>query len=187
MELVQSRVKEFMAFFGQKCPEKPEQLDFETAKLRANLILEEVFETITQGLGLRVYLGNKNDLTESICICEEALKEITFEYEKDKEVDLVGLADGISDISVVSYGTALAAGIDMENIDKAVAKSNLSKAWTENDLNNAKRLYPDAYIEKYSENLYRLIRKDGKIIKSPNFMKPGEEIKQEINRQLTRA
>lgn len=179
MEPVQSRVKEFMTFFGQKCPEKPKQLDFETAKLRANLILEEVFETITQGLGLGICITDSKN--RAIVIEEDNLKYIRFEYNKDKQVDLVALADGISDISVVSYGAALAAGIDMQPVDIEVFNSNMSKAWSPGDIEEAKKQYPTAKVEKYSENLYRLIREDGKIIKSNNY-KPAN-IKEIIEAQ----
>ena len=165
MELQQSRVKEFMQFFGQDCPEKPVQLDEATAKLRANLILEEVFETICDGLGLMVCITDG----ENGAVVVKDPKKVHFIYQKQKEVDLVELADGISDISVVSYGTALAAGIDMESIDKEVFVSNMSKAWTANDLREAKDKYPTAKVEKYSETLYRLVREDGKIIKSPSY------------------
>ena len=164
MESQQLRVKEFMQFFGQDCPEKPVQLDEETAKLRANLILEEVFETICDGLGLTVCIAHGD---KSVKV--DNAKNVKFSYIKEKEVDLVELADGISDISVVSYGTALAAGIDMEPVDKEVARSNNSKAWSKNDLETAKTKYPTAKVEKYSETLYRLVREDGKIIKSPSY------------------
>lgn len=181
MEPQQQRVKQFMEFFGQACPEKPTQLDQKTAELRANLILEEVFETITKGLGLDVEI--QDDAHNRTYIAEEGLKKLKFSYHKRKEVDLVELADGISDISVVSYGTALAAGIDMEPIDKIVAESNASKAWAYEDIEMAKKLYPDAKIEKYSDNLYRLIRKDGKVIKSPNFSNPTPKMRDEMARQ----
>lgn len=154
-----------MQFFGQACPEKPVQLDEETAKLRANLILEEVFETICDGLGLSVCIAD----SENGAVVVKDPKKVHFIYKKEKEVDLVELADGISDISVVSYGTALAAGIDMEPVDKEVARSNNSKAWSKNDLETAKTKYPTAKVEKYSETLYRLVREDGKIIKSPSY------------------
>lgn len=173
MEQQQQRVKEFMQFFGQSCPDKPVQLDEATAKLRANLILEEVFETITKGLGLKITISSggfgENDWTHVAEIDESNLKSMEISYIKAKEVNLVELADGISDISVVSYGTALAAGIDMEPVDKEVSRSNMSKAWAVNDLEEAKAKYPTAKVEKYSETLYRLVREDGKIIKSPSY------------------
>lgn len=165
MEQQQSRVREFMRFFGQDCPENPTQLDEKTAKLRANLILEEVFETICDGLGLSVCIADG----ENGAVVVKDPKKVHFIYQKEKEVDLVELADGISDISVVSYGTALAAGIDMEPIDKEIHYSNMSKAFTKEDLENTISKYPTAKVEKYSENLYRLVREDGKIIKSPSY------------------
>ena len=172
MEAQQQRVKQFMELFGQECPDKPNVLDETTAKLRATLILEEALETITKGLGLEVIFAQKNGIDE-VFVNEENLLNIEFSFEKLKEVDLVELADGISDISVVTYGTAVAAGIDMETIDREVSDSNMSKVWKEEDFAEGRRLYPTANVEKYYGSLYCLKREDGKVIKSPSY-KPAQ-------------
>jgi predicted HAD superfamily Cof-like phosphohydrolase len=175
----QRSVQDFMEFFGQKIPSLPTKLSFEESKLRANLILEEVFETITKGLGLRVFINEgNNDLT----IHEGNLKSIEISYFKDKDTDLVELADGVGDIFYVSEGTASAAGIDMEPVHEEIHSSNMSKAWTAADLQQAKEMYPDATVEHYGGELYRLKRPDGKIIKSPNY-KPAN-IKRIIDKQI---
>jgi predicted HAD superfamily Cof-like phosphohydrolase len=172
MEAQQQRVKQFMELFGQECPDKPNVLDETTAKLRATLILEEALETITKGLGLEVIFAQKNGIDE-VFVNEENLLNIEFSFEKLKEVDLVELADGISDISIVTYGTAVAAGIDMETIDREVSDSNMSKLWKEEDFEEGKQLYPTANVEKYYGSLYCLKREDGKVIKSPSY-KPAQ-------------
>ena len=173
MEAQQQRVKQFMELFGQECPDKPNVLDETTAKLRATLILEEALETITKGLGLELILTGKEEVDEVFTVNEENIGNIEFRFEKVKEVDLVELADGISDISVVTYGTAVAAGIDMETIDREVSDSNMSKVWKEEDFAEGRRLYPTANVEKYYGSLYCLKREDGKVIKSPSY-KPAQ-------------
>lgn len=181
----QRQVKEFMELFGQDCPTKPKQLDEATAKLRAKLIFEEALETLTKGLGLSVSLKKGG---QTIVIDEDSLKEwmtdkeaITFQ--KQKEVDLVELADGVSDLMVVGEGTTLAAGIDAEPIHSIVCAANLSKVWRRDDLAEAKRLHPAASVKDYDGHFFRLVREDGKIIKSPNFKDPMEAIRAEIERQ----
>ena len=166
----QEQVKDFMRFFGQGCPDKPIQIDEATAKLRAKLILEEAFETITKGLGLRISISNNDDF---VLIDEENLKSFLVDFDKVKEVDLVELADGLGDSAYVAeFG-----------IQDIIHASNMTKAWKEEDLDEAKRLYPTAIVEAYGGGLYRLIREDGKVIKSPYFKDPTEAIAAEIKRQ----
>lgn len=177
----QEQVKDFMRFFGQGCPDKPIQIDEATAKLRAKLILEEAFETITKGLGLRISISNNDDF---VLIDEGNLKSFLVDFDKVKEVDLVELADGLGDSAYVAeFGTAIAAGIDLQPIQDIIHASNMTKAWKEEDLDEAKRLYPTAIVEAYGGGLYRLIREDGKVIKSPHFKDPTEAIAAEIKRQ----
>jgi predicted HAD superfamily Cof-like phosphohydrolase len=172
MESQQQRIKQFMEFAGQSCPDKPTQLDEQTAKLRAVLILEEAFETITKGLGLIISIAQSSGTPtinwEEVEITARNLKHdsLSIEFIKEKEVDLVELADGISDISVVSYGAALAAGIDMEPIDKEVSDSNLSKGWKLEELNTRPE---GSTVSGPIDNLYVVKRSDGKMLKSPSY------------------
>ena len=164
----QKQVAEFMAFFGQPTPEKPIQMDEATAKLRAKLILEEAFETITKGLGLRVWI--KSPSKSLVHIDESCLNNVEIDFTKEKAVDLVQLADGLADLAYVGeFGTAVAAGLDLEPIQEEVHASNMTKAWTEADVVKAKELYPNGKLENYGGGLYRMIREDGKVIKSPSY------------------
>ena len=177
-----------MRFFGQETPDKPTPLDEETAKLRARLILEEDLETIVKGLGLEVVFStpsgnvaiNRDNIADII-----GAKVITFN--KVDEVNMEELADGLADSAYVgAYGTAVAAGIDLEPIEDVVHECNMTKAWREEDLAKARELSPTATVENYGNGLYRLVREDGKIIKSPNFVAPDEAIRAELNRQSQR-
>lgn len=118
----QKLVKDFMEKAGQECPQKPTIPDINTRKLRARLMLEEVLETINDGLGLEVMVETglpegKMNLLLADC-----------DFEELKTPDLVELADGLADSAYVSYyGTANACGIDMEPVFQEVQKSNISK------------------------------------------------------------
>lgn len=87
------------------------------------------------------------DLRESI-IDEEYLVEF-----KDavKARDLVEVADALGDILVVVYGTAVAYGIDIDEVFTEVMDSNDSKAGADG---------------------LPIFREDGKILKGPNYFKP---------------
>lgn len=164
----QLQVKEFMSFFGQATPETPVQLDEAAAKLRAALIMEEAIETITKGLGLKIIITSNGPTALVISETNHPLMKIDFF--KEKEVDLVQLADGLADLAYVGeFGTAVAAGIDLEPIQDEVHRSNMSKAWTDADVQKAQEIYPTATLENYGGGLYRLKREDGKIIKSPSY------------------
>lgn len=158
-----------MRFFGQKTPERPTVLDEETSILRAKLTLEEAFEKITKGLGLTVTIVD--DFGGEAKVSEVGLKQISFQFKKEKDTDLVELADGIADINFVNYGDACAAGIDMEPIDAEVARSNDSKAWKTTELNQLADLdFAEGFLnQETGETLFRVKRSDGKIIKSPSY------------------
>ncbi len=184
----QTQVREFMRFFGQDTPKKPTNISAATAKLRAQLILEEAIETITKGLGLAIYLVGRDG--REVGIHEDNLgywfgdKGLPIEFEKVKEVNLKETVDGLADLAYVGdFGTAVAVGVDLEPIQDIVHASNMTKAWKFEDLEEAKRLYPTAKVEDYGNNLYRLIREDGKVIKSPHFVAPDAAIEKELERQ----
>lgn len=169
----QKNVKQFHLLFNQAAPDSPTQLDEATAKLRANLIAEEAFELFFKGLGLMLEI--EDDFGNAILIDEKwlatAFKDGKVSFQQVKDMDMVELADSMGDLSYVNYGTAVATGIDMELIEENIQESNMSKSWNLEDLEEAKQLYPTAKVEHYGGNLYRLIREDGKVIKSPKYRK----------------
>ena len=138
----QIMVKTFMTKVGQECPTKPASPDLRTRKLRAKLMLEEVLETINDGLGLEV-------------MCQTGLPEGTFpvsiqdaQFVSVKAVNLVELADGLADSLYVQLGTAVATGIDLDPVFEEVNSSNMSK-----------------FIDGYTDE-------SGKYRKGPSFRPP---------------
>src|SRR5687768_11386360 len=75
-------------------------------------------------------------------------------YEAESEIDLVGVADALTDIAYVVYGMALQYGIDLDACFKEVHASNMSKLGAD-----GKPIY----------------REDGKVLKGPNYFKPNLE------------
>jgi predicted HAD superfamily Cof-like phosphohydrolase len=169
----QQNVARFMRFFGQNIPERPTALDEETSVLRAKLTLEEAFEKITKGLGLTVTIVD--DFGGEAKVSEEGLKQISFQFKKEKDTDLVELADGISDVNFVNLGDACASGLDMEPIDAEVSRSNESKAWSNKDLSENLSFSQiesgEIIVEEVCNGAFRRVkRSDGKIIKSPSYL-----------------
>jgi predicted HAD superfamily Cof-like phosphohydrolase len=115
----QQRVEQFMKLAGQDVPAEPTMPDGPTRLLRAKLILEEAIETV-HALGFSFYIEN-----DSRAGVRPEHGDIVF-LEKG-EPDLVAIADGCADISVVTVGTLSACGILADRLLEVVDESNLAK------------------------------------------------------------
>ena len=135
----QQRVELFMQKAGQATPDVPTEPDDKIKVLRAKLVLEECLELIRKGLGIAV--SDKGNHVE--------LKIDNLQFDIVDKFDMVEMADGCCDISVVTYGTAIACGVSMKPL------------LTEVDENN---------LQKFSSGGY--VREDGKLIKPANHPKP---------------
>jgi predicted HAD superfamily Cof-like phosphohydrolase len=102
----QRRIEKFMAKAKQPVPDRPTIPSREVRLLRARLILEEACETI-EALGFKV---TKATIEPSA-----------------KKVDLLQIADGCGDLSVVTIGTLSACGIQDEPVLRAIDVNNLRK------------------------------------------------------------
>ena len=132
----QQRIEKMMDKMGQDVPAHPTIPDEGTRLLRAKLIMEEALETVRA-------LGFSPHVTTGI-IDEDALF-----FRSDGDADLVAIADGCADISVVTIGTLSACGISDNPILTEVDKNNLTK---------------------FGPGSYR--REDGKWMKPPDFVGP---------------
>ena len=169
-----NKVKEFMSLMEQTVLEQTALVDEKVCDLRINLIEEEVEETIS-AIKLfdtaRDLLEFKSD-KELIVFYVELLKygkvnlvkETTFEdflLDRNKCLELVikelqrEIADGLTDVLVVTYGAGAAFGFNLDNCFNEVHRSNMSKLGEDNKP-----------IKRES---------DGKILKGPNYFPPDLE------------
>ena len=132
---------------GQETPEKVTIPSEKIRILRVKLPLEETLE-LAEASGLKVLYNG------------EILDESLITYEGGGEVDLELIADSFADINYVSYGGALAYGLDLEPIEEAVQDANMAK---------------------FAEGSYA--REDGKWMKPPNWTGPEAAIKRAIEDQ----
>lgn len=135
----QRRVDMFMQLAGQERPWSPCIPSEEVRRLRATLILEEALET-ARALGFTPYM--KGFRRFGIFVDE-------LELAADFQPNLVEIADGCADISVVTIGTLSACGIADRPLLEEVDRSNLAK-------------FQPGYT----------IREDGKLIKPPGWTPP---------------
>ena len=115
----QQQVEEFMRQAGQSVPNTLSVPNAKTRELRARLILEECFETIS-ALGVTCYLNSMLD--DGVYIDNS-----DFELIADASVDINEVLDGCCDIAVVTTGTLSAFGVSDIEIQEAVNKSNMEK------------------------------------------------------------
>lgn len=145
---------------NQACPNSPTSPSFEVRHLRARLILEEALETI-RALGLIVAYP------EPIYGWREVTCE-SVDISNDGDCDLVELADGLADLQVVTLGTAVACGIDLEPVFDEVMRSNNSKWWTSSEL-DSEAFNADYQFERVDLGRFCVTDAGGKVIKSPSY------------------
>ncbi len=121
--LHQQRVDQFMAKAGQDTPDYPCIPDEPTRILRATLILEESLETI-RGLGVDVMIEPMMSQRSPVALHDTMY---TLQCNKHRVPDLVEIADGCADISVVTTGTLSACGLADTPFIEAVDEANLQK------------------------------------------------------------
>lgn len=146
----QFRINEFMRKAGQELPPSPCIPSEEIRLLRAKLILEEAFETVA-GLGVAVML--RLEQAKIINDGEVPCQQVLFadcELIISGECDILEVADGCADISVVTIGTLSAFGIRADSVVAEVDCANL---------------------RKFGPGGYR--REDGKWIKPSNWQPPN--------------
>jgi predicted HAD superfamily Cof-like phosphohydrolase len=96
-----------------------------------------------------------------VALLEEEVSEFVAASEKG---DLVGIADALADIVYVVYGTALTYGIDLDAVLHEVHQSNMSKLGRDGK---------------------PLIRDDGKVLKSDQYIPP--DVLAALGRQAART
>ena len=150
MNKLQSQVKEFMLKAGQSCPEKPAEPSEDVRILRVRLLLEEVLEFAeASGVEIRDRCSDADGIY---------MDNLIFNINRFQNTDIVGVADALADINYVSYGAAIAYGLDMEPLEDSVHENNMTK-------------FSDGYIDE-----------NGKLRKGPSY-KPVD-LTELVNKQI---
>lgn len=186
----QQRVDKFMVLAGQDIPDQPTVPSQKIRGLRARLILEECLETIDAlGFCAGVTIQEENHINPVL-------------IPHNRGPNLIEIADGCADISVVTVGTLSACGISDKALLAEVDLSNLAKFETpkcpthnpELTRHEANGQYVctggriDYPCEWTGAGPYR--RADGKWIKGPHWKAPdiaGILAEQSLNEQLPPA
>lgn len=144
----QSQVEAFMLRAKQEVPVVPAEPSESVRILRAKLMLEEVLETIRNGLGVAVmtpYTPDKAEEPIDITATDFDLKFII-----RQPFNMLETIDGCCDVAVVTTGTLSACGISDIEFQNEVNENNLKKFGPGHK-----------------------IREDGKLIKPPNHQPPN--------------
>lgn len=121
---MQTAIEEFMRRCDQEVKAYPELPEEKIVTLRIRLMVEELLGAVNPAEflehGPNRYVGlliqNKSDELVASML----------------RGDLVGIADGLADVLYVVFGTAIAYGIDIQEVFDEVHRSNLSKTvWSE--------------------------------------------------------
>lgn len=144
----QEQIRNWMGLFGQESTRLGSEVSPETILLRQNLNSEEVKET--------------HDALE------ELKDGVTLE-------GLTSLADGIGDSIFVLLGCAETFGIDIEPVIQEITRSNLSKMWTDEEVDSHEK---SGNVDRYTytntgfpQDRCWVVRRgsDSKVIKSPSY------------------
>lgn len=134
----QQRVELLMRKANQSVPPIVTPPTPEVAVLRARLILEEALETI-EALGVSIYIDSyiqedddRGVLSEvssdgNMILLDRRVPTARLSFEATGVPDLVGIADGCADVSVVTTGTLSACGIPDSALLRLVDENNLAK------------------------------------------------------------
>lgn len=118
-------VKDFMTIFGQATPAELSTPTLPIIQLRLKLILEEFIELTEAVLTEeRVEHSNVTWLLSHLNHADELIGKLTYD---DLDVDLVEVADAITDIDYVNTGAAVAFGFNLDDTFNEVHRSNMSK------------------------------------------------------------
>ncbi len=163
MNKLQEQVTEFHKAFGVPVNETAQLIDRERMLLRAKLIMEETSETIA-AMGMSEWQDTESKMQVSD-FCGTP--------------NLVEIADGLMDLLYVTVGACIEFGIDVEKGFNCVHKSNMSKMWTKNEVDEENYGAQDCDVTQIGKHPFGIDyngtrcfvvkRNDGKIVKSPSY------------------
>lgn len=119
----QQRVMQFMLKAGQDVPTTIIIPDEQTRLLRATLTMSEALEKI-RAMGVDVNVSYPGVSRDHLPVTDNHLR---FSINHERGVDLIELADGCADLSVVNQGDLIAFGIHDVELLEEVDRSNMDK------------------------------------------------------------
>lgn len=151
-------VTEFMTTFGQTVRTIPTTDITDTERvLRARLVYEEAVEFV-EAMGC--FIGYDNEVVDDVRpdhTEKELAKRNPDTRTQDQKIDLVAAADALADITVVTEGSAITLGVDLDRVFDIVHGTNMSKVMPDGTLNRdefGKVLKPEGWVaptEKIAE------------------------------------
>lgn len=139
-------VKAFHEAFGHPVHQRPTVPSCEDVRLRLALILEEFIE-LTEAC-----TKSESSTVEALTThLHHAMDRVRALQADDIQVDLVEVADALTDINYVTYGAGHCFGVDLDACMQVVQASNMSKLGVD-----GKPIYNE----------------HGKIMKGPNYQPP---------------
>ena len=111
--------------------------------------VEEFMQKFGQEIKYKAEIPNNNVVQLRLALIEEELNELKIAIQNK---DLIEIADALTDLLYVTYGTGHSFGINLDKCFQEVQDSNMSK------------------LNKDGKPIYN---KDGKVLKGPNYFKPN--------------
>lgn len=139
-------VREFHQKFNHTLNITPTVPSAKDVKLRLALLLEEFIE-----LSQACLSEHSDAANHYIHVLQHAMGDIRELTEADLDVDLVEVADALTDINYVAYGAGHCFGVDLDACMEEVQRSNMSKLGAD-----GKPLYNE----------------HGKVMKGPSYSPP---------------
>ena len=139
-------VEAFHKAFSHPVETSPVQPNDKTIRLRMSLILEEFIEFVEANVDEK-----SAGAQELLAPLNAAFDKIPSLASEDFNVDLVEVADALTDINYVVYGAGHCYGLDLDATMQEVQRSNMSKLGADGK---------------------PIVNEHGKIMKGPSYFKP---------------
>ncbi len=166
-------IREFQLAFDRPVNDAPVDLTVTERELLGKILLEEVLEYCTKGLGLVLSDDKFNALVGRDD--EGGMYNFTsLKLDEGQRLDHIECADGLGDVNVVIHFCSLWQGYDLDHVTTEIHYSNMSKLGADGKpiINGETVGYRCLSPENLDEAGFDRTRPVGKILKGPNFVKP---------------
>jgi predicted HAD superfamily Cof-like phosphohydrolase len=175
------RIRQFNLMFDRPVNVSYTPIDIETRELLGSILLEEVVEYITKGLGCEII-----SVVNGVSVASRRNgDELKVQHVEGEQLDPLEIADGLGDVDVVIHFNAHWHGIHLDKVTAIIDDSNKSKLGPDgkpiiNGVTPGYRIsHPDAE-HGFKEPGYDSTKPIGKILKGPDFYPPTAYLSQLI-------